>query len=108
MAQSYQVVVTPQAEESLKSIVQYLEENVSTSVAEKVRLAIVAEIRGLSTMPQKHGLLQGVDDLLITYRRVLKWSYRIIFTIEEDDLIVLVLEIDHSRRNPEDLKKILI
>ena len=108
MAQTYQVVVTPRAEESLKAIVQYLEENASTSVAEKVRLAIITEIRALSKMPQRHGLLQGVNDLLITYRRVLKWPYRIIFTIEEEELIVLVLEIDHSNRNPDDLKLILI
>ncbi|NET38245.1 MAG: type II toxin-antitoxin system RelE/ParE family toxin [Cyanothece sp. SIO1E1] len=46
--------------------------------------------------------------MVITYRRVLKWSYRIIYTIEEEDLLVIVVEIDHSNRNPVELEKILI
>ena len=108
MAQRYQVVVTQQAEQSLEFILNQLRETASEEVAEKVRAGIVSEIRGLAEMPQRHGLLKGVDDLLITYRRILKWSYRIIFTIEDDDLLVLVVEIDHSKRNPERLKEILI
>ena len=108
MAQTYQVVVTPQAEESLDAIVGYLLETASDAVAERVRAGIIEEIRGLSNMPQRHGLLQGVDNLLITYRRALKWSYRIIFTVAEEDFLVLVIEIDHGKRNPEELKNVLL
>jgi plasmid stabilization system protein ParE len=108
MARRYQVVVTQQAEQSLEFILNQLRETASEEVAEKVRAGIISEIRGLAEMPQRHGLLRGVDDLLINYRRILKWSYRIIFTIEDDDLLVLVVEIDHSKRNPERLKEILI
>ncbi|MCB0586997.1 MAG: type II toxin-antitoxin system RelE/ParE family toxin [Phaeodactylibacter sp.] len=108
MAQTYQVVVTSQAEKSLGVIVSYLMETASYEVAERVRAGIIEEIRGLSAMPQRHGLLQGVDDLLITYRRVLKWSYRIIFTVEEETFLVLVVDIDHGKRNPEELKNVLL
>ena len=59
-------------------------------------------------MPERNGLLNGVDNLAITYRRVLKWSYRIIYTIEEEELTVIVVEIDHSRRNPKELEQILV
>ena len=51
MAQTYQVVVTPQAEESLDAIVGYLLETASDAVAERVRAGIIEEIRGLSNMP---------------------------------------------------------
>ncbi len=108
MGQIYQVVVTPRADESLNSIVDYLCETASDVVAEKVRIGLLAEMRKLASMPQKNPLLRGTDNLMITYRRVLKWSYRIIYTIEEEDLMVLVVEIDHSNRNPAELEKVLI
>lgn len=107
MDQTYQVVVTPRADESLNSIVGYLRDTASDIVAEKVRVGILTEMKKLASMPHKNPLLRGTDNLLITYRRVLKWSYRIIYTIEED-LMVLVVEIDHSNRNPAELEKVLI
>jgi len=57
-------------------------------------------------MPTKNSILQGIDDEHIIYRRVLKWSYRIIYTIEEDKLMVVVVEIDHARSDPKKLKKL--
>lgn len=38
------------------------------------------------------------------YRRVLKWSYRIIFTIEEEELRVLVVRVDHEKSDPVKLQ----
>lgn len=108
MDQTYQVVITKQAENSLQSIVDYLTQTASDSVADKVRTGIISELRKLSKMPHKNPLLRGVDNLVITYRRVLKWSYRIIYPIAEEDLLVIVVEIDHSNRNPVELEKILI
>lgn len=108
MGQTYKVVVTPRADESLESIIDYLRQTASDVVAEKVRAGMVAEMRKLALMPQKNPLLRGADNVLITYRRVLKWSYRIIYTIEEEDLMVLVVEIDHSNRNPTELENVLI
>ena len=108
MDQTYQVVISRLAEDSLKTIVEYLTQTASDTVAEKVRAGIIEEIRKLAKMPEKNALLRGVENLAITYRRALKWSYRIIYTIEEEDLIVIVVEIDHSSRNPKELEKILI
>lgn len=108
MGQTYQVVISQLAEDSLQSIVEYLSLTASDVVAEKVRAGIIEEIRKLAVMPEKNPLLRGVDNLSITYRRVLKWSYRIIYTIEEGDLTVIVVEIDHSRRNPKELEEILL
>lgn len=66
MDQTYQVVVTPQADQSLQTIIEYLEETANEEVAERVRAGIIEEIKGLAKMPQRHGLLKGVDDFLIT------------------------------------------
>ena len=93
MAPAYKVVVTARAEASLERIVEYLILNTSYEQAEKVRDAIEEAIASLAERPEANGLLRGNTDPQIVYRRVLVWSYRIIFTIEENELIVLVVEI---------------
>lgn len=104
MAQTYQVVITQSAQQDLQQIIEYLLEEAGEEVAEKVRDAIEAEITGLTHYPHSKGLLKGTTSSQAIYRRVLIWSYRVIFTIEESKLLVLVVRIDHSKRNPESLK----
>lgn len=100
MAESYQVVVTEGAQRNLQQIVEYLIEKASHEVAEKVRNGIEEEMAKLSQHSHSKGLLKGISSKQAVYRRVLKWSYRIIFTIEEEQLLVLVVRIDHTSRNP--------
>ncbi|MEM6318615.1 MAG: type II toxin-antitoxin system RelE/ParE family toxin [Bacteroidota bacterium] len=107
MAQIYQVVITDRAKESLRKIIAQVRERASIEVARKVKDGIENEITSLNYMPTKNSILRGINDKNITYRRILKWSYRIIYTIEEDKLMVIVVEIDYARSNPkklEDLK----
>jgi mRNA-degrading endonuclease RelE of RelBE toxin-antitoxin system len=54
-------------------------------------------------MPESRGLLQDATSNTV-YRRVLKWSYRIIFTIEEEELRVLVVRVDHEKSDPVKLQ----
>lgn len=63
------------------------------------------EINGLEKMPQKHGVVREIENDQILYRRILKWSYRIIFTIDEDDIEVLAVDIVHSKQNPKQLQR---
>lgn len=107
MAQIYQVVVTDRAKESLRKIVKQVGKRASKEIAQKVKDGILNEITSLNYMPTKNSILQGIDDEHIVYRRVLKWSYRIIYTIEEDKMMVIVVEIDHARSDPKKLKKLL-
>jgi len=103
MGQTYQVVLTPGAQADLKNIYDYLLENVSYETAERVRLGIEEEIIRLSQMPESRGLLRGTTSKTV-YRRVLKWSYRIIFTVKEEALLVLVVRIDHAKSDPVKLE----
>ncbi|MEL7119824.1 MAG: type II toxin-antitoxin system RelE/ParE family toxin [Bacteroidota bacterium] len=105
MGPIYQVVLTKGAQDDIRNIYDYLIENVSYDTAEKVRDGIEEEIEKLSTMPTSKGLLQGTTSSTI-YRRVLKWSYRIIFTIEENDLMVLVVRVDHTKSDPAKLEEL--
>ena len=104
MAQTYKIVVTQRAQDSLELIVDYLREQSSDETARKVRDAIEKAMADLARMPSAHGLLKGTKNSFIVYRRVLVWSYRIIYTIEEDELLVIVIDIDHESMNPVSLE----
>lgn len=99
----YQVVVTPEARDGLRQIVEYLEDNVSLRTAEKVRQAILDGIQTLFDRPESHGRVQELLDEDIEYRRVLvlKNKCRIIFTIIETKTEVRVIDISRSGRGPE-------
>ncbi len=105
MAERYEVVITSRAEESLKQIVLYLDEKVSYETAERVRLGLLDAIEKLARHPESNGILQEISNPEVTYRRVIKWSYRIIYIIEEGAKIIFVLDIDHTRKNPKHLKE---
>ena len=99
MGQIYQVVLTPGAQADIRSIYDYLLENATFQTAERVKEGIEEEIAKLAQMPESRGLLWGTTSKTV-YRRVLKWFYRIIFTIEEEELRVLVVRIDYAKSDP--------
>lgn len=103
MGTIYKVILTPKAQADIQDIFNYLWDNVSLESANYVKDGIATEIAGLSEMPESKGLLRLTKSKMV-YRRVLKWSYRIIFTIEEEKSQVVVVRVDHSKRNPEHLK----
>ena len=102
MAQQYKVIITPFAELGLENIVKYIGKNASTEVANKVLNGILETIDGLSTMPQKNTIIPEISEQKI-YRRVLKWSYKIVYTVREEDILVVVVDIAHSKRDPQRL-----
>lgn len=104
MAQSYKVIITPRAERSLERIVDYLLDTASYAVASKVRKGLMDTIYGLAKMPESNMIARDVSTEKITYRRILKWSYRILYAIEENELQVLVVEIHHTKEDPQKIK----
>ncbi|MBK7337323.1 MAG: type II toxin-antitoxin system RelE/ParE family toxin [Saprospirales bacterium] len=99
MGQIYQVVLTAGAQADIRNIYDFLLENASYQTAERVKAGIEEEIAKLAHMPESRGLLRRTKSETV-YRRVLKWSYRIIFTIEETELWVLVVRIDRTKSDP--------
>jgi len=51
MANTYEIVITPKAEENIEAILDYLILNESYDLAEKIRTALLEEIESLSKMP---------------------------------------------------------
>lgn len=105
---TYKVVINNDAKASLRKIYQYLKTNVSLATAQKVRDGILDAIDGLATMPQANSMVPEVSNEQMIYRRVLKWSYKIIYFIDEDEIMVTVVEILHSKQDAGRLKDKLL
>lgn len=79
----YEVVLSPKAEKQLDELPTPL------------RRRIAEAVEGLESNPQPHGVkkLTGAENLW----RIRVGDYRIVYTIENDRLIVLVVKIGHRR-----------
>jgi mRNA interferase RelE/StbE len=80
---AYSVLLAPSAERQLKTL------------ADPIQKRIVKRLRALQTYPRRAGVtkLVGEDDLY----RIREGNYRIIYTIRDKDLIVLVVKIGNRK-----------
>ncbi len=101
----YSIALTPRARTSIIQIVQYLEKEASKSISQKVQKGIMDTIRGLATLPESHSVFEEISDNKVIYRRILKWNYKIVFTVNNDLLEVVVVQVYHGSRSLQWLKK---
>ena len=80
----HEVVLSPKAEKQLDELPTPL------------RRRITEAVEGLESKPRPHGVkkLTGAENLW----RIRVGDYRIVYTIEDDRLIVLVVKIGHRRK----------
>ncbi len=80
---AYEVILKPSAKRAL--------DNLPT----KGKVRVIEELERLAQNPRRHGVikLEAETDLY----RVRVGSYRAVFTIEDEQLVVLVLKIGHRR-----------
>ncbi len=103
MAKSYKVIITPYAQDKLEEITTYLLNNISYETANKVLNGILDTIDSLESLPHAYSKEVDISSEKIIYRRIFKWSYKIIYTIREEKLEVVVVEIIHSKQNPQSI-----
>lgn len=107
MVKKYKVILTPRAQSSLRRITNYLRETASNAVAQKVRKGILETVKSLKTFPYSHEVIEEMSTEQVIYRKVLKWSYKIVFTIQEEELEVIVFQIYHGAQGPDEVKKLM-
>jgi plasmid stabilization system protein ParE len=95
----FTVRVASKAQKSIQRIHDWLVENESQVVADQVTAGILDTIGALETMPERHAVFQELSDEKRIIRRVLKWSYKIIFSVKETQIEVLVIDVLHSKQN---------
>ncbi|MCP4267627.1 MAG: type II toxin-antitoxin system RelE/ParE family toxin [Candidatus Brocadiaceae bacterium] len=105
MVKKYQVVISGRAQRSLNRITNYIAENASDIAAIKVEKGLLEAALNLSSLPDRHPILHRAMKGTI-YRYIPKWSFKIIFTVEESNSNVIVIEIFHSSQDPHRLEEL--
>lgn len=101
---TYRITISEEAMAELQAIYTYLKVNESEAIANKVREGLLEAIDSLASMPHRHSLVREIQHEDIIFRRVLRWSYKIIFVIEEAEVVVRVVAVVHSKQNPTRLQ----
>ncbi len=103
MVKKYKVRITPKARQDLSQIVQYLKRSASNEVATNVKRGIMGAINRLETYPEASQAFKEISTEKVVFRRILKWEYKIVYTVDKDELVVLVVKIYHGRKSQEDI-----
>jgi plasmid stabilization system protein ParE len=93
-----------QAKNSLKKISSHIAERSSEAQAAKVRTAILKSASDLLNFPKKFQKEPFLEDEQGEYRYAVIYSYKIIYEITANEIIVY--DVFHTSRNPEEIKKI--
>ncbi|MEN0004094.1 MAG: type II toxin-antitoxin system RelE/ParE family toxin [Bacteroidota bacterium] len=101
MAGTFQVVITPAAQQDLEDIIDYLADTVSFDSILAVHDAIIEVIENLKVMPSKHAPVRETYEFVGDYyRRALAGNYKVIFHVDESTSEVFVIRIMHIKRGP--------
>jgi len=99
---NYKVVWQDEAKSSLRRIYIFIKKQESKEQATKVRSMLKKEGDNLGFMPHKY----NKDPHLEKYHRDIRfkaiWSYKLVYEITKERIIIL--EVIHTSRNPENLK----
>jgi plasmid stabilization system protein ParE len=101
MVKKYKVRITPKARQDLSQIVQYLRRSESNTVATNVKRGIMEAIGRLETYPESHEAFKEISTEQVVFHRMLKREYKIVYTVDKEELVVLVVKIYHSHQRQE-------
>lgn len=94
----YNVIWTIKAIVSLQNLHNFIKAD-SPEAAKKVTTALVSLGNTLSILPHRFPLEPILIEEPIDFRFAVKWNYKIIYTIEEDQ--VMIVEVFDTRRDPK-------
>jgi len=100
----YKVVFSDIACQDLADIVLYLRTNESESLAKYVEKNILSQAKRLRTFPEAYPKDFYASSERHIVRFILKWRYKILFTVNNDNFEVYVAGIFHTSQNPEKLE----
>jgi len=107
MVDIYQVIITDEAWDDIYNIVSYLRRNASETTAQNVRTGIIKETRKLEKFPMGCSIVHEISDEGDIYRFTLKWKYKIIFFVNEEDKTVEIIAVTHTSMNPNRLQDLI-
>ena len=90
------------AKENLDAIYEYIAED-SVPAARHVKKQLVKLAHSLNDFPEKYSKEEYLADEPQDYRSVSKWSYKIIYEITDEYLIIV--DIFHTSQHPSKIRK---
>lgn len=95
------IVISEKAKAFIKRIVEYLKEEATPEIAEKVRKGILTECKDLKNF-SGYSKERYLEEEPGDFRSVHKWDYIIIYTVTEKE--VRILNISHASMHPDTRK----
>ena len=94
----YKVVFTNDAIKDMDNIFKYISETLySPQSAKKIINKIIDRIDNLKYMPKKHAIFEKNNKLQLKYRRLFISNYVVIYTIDEKNKKVFIINMYYSR-----------
>ena len=97
------VIISQKAQAAIKDIYEFIKEEISIEVAQKVKNTIIAKCKSLKDFAG-YSKERYLDELEGDYRSVTQWDYNIIFSLTDKE--VRVLNVIHTSRHPVRRKNI--
>ena len=97
----FKIVWSGKAVGSLHNIKSFIQKD-SPQAAQKVAQSIVDLAQTLKTFPTRFAIEPLLADETVVYRFVSKWNYKLIYVVEENE--VLIVEIFDTRQSTDKLK----
>ena len=92
------VIWNNEAKYALRNIYNYIKKRESAETAKKVRDEIVASAKNLNVFPKKFAEDPYLKDEPGNYRFKVIWSYKIIYEVTPE--VIMVLDVFHTSRDP--------
>lgn len=91
-----------QAKENLDAIYDYIAED-SVLAARKVKKELVNIARKLNDFPEKFSIEEYLSDLPGNYRSVSKWSYKIIYEVTDE--CIIIADVFQTSQHPSKIRQ---
>lgn len=106
MAQQYRVVIAREARDELRKELAYIRRKSSIQSARYVNRGIQEAIKSLAIFPKRHERMEQIGTEQRIYHSFPKWSFLIIYRVEEEVLRVRVVSIFNTNQNPDKIDDI--
>lgn len=100
MADKYKVIITPQAQQHLKGIRDYILYELKSPIAAKNTLLLLkSEIESLEYMPNRFPLVNEIRQNENNIHKISVKNFLIYFTVDENESTVYVFAVIYARRD---------
>ncbi len=90
------------AKRNLDNIYSYIAKD-SLSAAKKVKKELIKLAHSLNNFPEKFSIEEFLAGESENYRSVSKWSYKIIYEVTEE--CIIIVDLFHTSQHPSKIKK---